>query len=73
MSQAQKIQSISQSYQQQPCLDGYGYPLPPGSRQRLRKRAIRTSKSILNICIYLLMSLLGMLFWLGRIGKNIHR
>jgi lipopolysaccharide heptosyltransferase II len=70
MSQAQKIKPISQTYKQQHSLDSYGYPLPPDSRQRLRKTTIRTSKSILIICIYLLMSFLGGLFWLGRIGKK---
>ena len=66
----QKIKPISQTSKQQHSLDSYGYPFPPGSRQRLRNTTIRTSKSILNICIYLLMSFLGGLFWLGRIGKK---
>jgi lipopolysaccharide heptosyltransferase II len=70
MSQAQKIEPISQSYKQLHNLDSYGYPFPPDSRQRLRKRNIRTSKSILNLCIYLVMSFLGGLLWLGRIGKK---
>src|SRR5438874_12925129 len=55
---------------QQHNLDSYGYPLPPDSRRRLRKTTLRTSKSILNIFIYLIMSLIGGLFWLGRLGKK---
>jgi lipopolysaccharide heptosyltransferase II len=70
MSQAQKIQPISQTYKQQHNLDSYGYPFPPNSRRRLLKATLRTSKSLLNICIYLMMSFLGGLFWLGRMGKK---
>ena len=70
MSQTQKIKPMSQTYKQQHNLDSYGYPLPPDSRQRLRKTTIRTSKSILNICIYLVMSFFGGLFWLRRMGKK---
>ena len=70
MNQAQKIKLISQTYEQQHNLDSYGYPLPPDSRRRLRKTTLRTSKSILNIFIYLIMSLIGGLFWLGRLGKK---
>jgi lipopolysaccharide heptosyltransferase II len=70
MSQAQKIKSAFQTYKKQHNLDSYGYPLPPDSRQRLRKTTVRTSTSILNVCTYLLMSLLGGLFWLARIGKK---
>ena len=44
----QKIKPISQTSKQQHSLDSYGYPFPPGSRQRLRNTTIRTSKSILN-------------------------
>src|SRR5258708_4180731 len=53
-------------------LDNYGYPFAPGPRGRLRKQAIRTSKSILGKCIYLIMSLIGVLLWLGRLGRK-HR
>ncbi len=70
MSQAQKIKRISQTYKQQHSLDSYGYPLPPDSRRRLRKTTLRTSKSILNIFIYLIVSFFGGLFWLGRMGKK---
>jgi len=61
---------MSQTYQQQHDLDKYGYPLPPGSRRRMRKTAIRTSKSILGILLYLVMCLIGSLFWLKRVGKK---
>lgn len=61
---------MSQTYEQQHNLDNYGYPLPPDSRRRLRKTTIRTSKSILGILIYLVMSLIGGFFWLGRLGKK---
>jgi lipopolysaccharide heptosyltransferase II len=70
MSQAQKIKPITKVYKQQHSLDSYGYPLPPDSRQRLRKSAVRTSKSMLNVCIYFMMSCLGGLFWLRRMGKK---
>jgi lipopolysaccharide heptosyltransferase II len=70
MNQAQKIKLISQTYEQQHNLDSYGYPLPSDSRRRFRKTTLRTSKSILNIFIYLIMSLIGGLFWLGRLGKK---
>ena len=61
---------MSQAYKQLHSLDDYGYPLLPNSRQRLRKTTIRTSKSFLNIFLYLIMSTVGGLLWLGRIGKN---
>lgn len=70
MSQAQKIKPIAQEYKQQHGLDSYGYPLPPDLRQRLRKRTVRASKSMLSICIYLMMSCLGGVFWLRRMGKK---
>jgi lipopolysaccharide heptosyltransferase II len=70
MSQLQNKKLRSQTYKQQHSLDNYGYPLPPDSRQKLRKTTVRTSKRILNICIYLLLSFLGGLFWLGRMGKK---
>jgi lipopolysaccharide heptosyltransferase II len=61
---------MPQTYEQLHHLDNYGYPLPPDSRRKLRKTTIRTSKSILGIFIYLVMSLIGGLFWLGRLGKK---
>ncbi|HKF39099.1 MAG TPA: lipopolysaccharide heptosyltransferase II [Ktedonobacteraceae bacterium] len=51
-------------------LDDYGYPFLPGPRGRLRKQAIKSSKSILGKCIYLVMSLLGVVLWLGRLGRK---
>ena len=66
----QKIKPISQTYKQQHSLDSYGYPLPPDSRRRLRKTTLHTSKSILNLFIYLMMSFMGGLFWLERRGKK---
>ena len=70
MSQTQKIQQRSQAYQQLHSLDDYGYPQPPDSRQRLRKTTIRASKGLLNICLFLIMSIVGSILRLGRIGKN---
>src|SRR5215471_14364427 len=61
---------MPKTYEQQQNLDSYGYPLPPGPRQKLRKTAIRASKSILGTCIYLVMSICGGFFWLGRLGKK---
>ncbi len=61
---------MPQTFEQKYRLDSYGYPLPPGSRQKLRKTAIHTSKSILSICIYLVMGIIGGLLWLGRLGKK---
>jgi lipopolysaccharide heptosyltransferase II len=61
---------MSQTYEQQYHLDSYGYPLPPDPRQKLRKTTIHTSKSILGICIYILMSIIGGLLWMGRLGKK---
>ena len=51
-------------------VDDYGYPMPPSSRHKLRKNVIRTSRSIVGKGIYLLMSMIGGLLWLGRIGKK---
>jgi len=51
-------------------VDDYGYPMPPSSRHKLRKNVIRTSRSIVGKGIYLLMSIIGGLLWLGRIGKK---
>src|SRR5260370_30410543 len=61
---------MPQTYEQLHNLDNYGYPLPPGSQRRLRKTAIRASKNILLRCIYLLLSIIGGLLWLGRLGKK---
>src|SRR5260221_3689825 len=61
---------MSQTSEQQHNLYTYGYPLPPGPQGRLRKQAIRTGKAILGKSIYLLMSLVGGLLWLGRLGRK---
>lgn len=61
---------MPQTYEQQHHLDSDGYPPPPGSRQKLRKTTINTSKSILGLCIYLVMSILGGLLWLRGLGKK---
>ena len=50
--------------------DEYGYPLPPGSRLKLRKESIRASKIILRRCIYVVMALVGLSLWLRRLGKR---
>src|SRR2546426_1386591 len=55
---------------QQNNLDTYGYPFPPGPYKKLRTTGIRASKSILSACIYLLMSIIGGLLWLARLGKH---
>jgi lipopolysaccharide heptosyltransferase II len=51
-------------------VDDYGYPMPPGTRRRLRKAAIRTSRGIIGKGIYLLLSIIGCLFWLSRRRKR---
>ncbi len=56
--------------QEQNNLNTYGYPFPPSPYKKLRKTTIRASKSVLSICIYLLMSIIGGLFWLARLGKH---
>ena len=61
---------MPQTFEQKYQLDSYGYPLPPDSRQKLRKAAINTSKGILSVCIYLVMSIVGLLLWIGRLGKR---
>ncbi|MFL5706588.1 MAG: glycosyltransferase family 9 protein, partial [Ktedonobacteraceae bacterium] len=54
-------------------VDDYGYPMPPSSRRKVRKSVIRTSRSILGTVIYLLLSFIGCLLWLGRWGKRYPR
>src|SRR5712692_10903876 len=61
---------MSQTEKQPSIVDNYGYPLPPGTYKRVRKMGIRASKGVLLKCIYLVMSLLGVLLWLGRLGKK---
>lgn len=50
--------------------DVYGYPTRPDSRRRLRKTGIRASKTVLNTCIFLFLSMVGLLLRLGSIGKT---
>src|SRR6266487_831574 len=54
-------------------VDDYGYPMPPGTGRKVRKSVVRTSKSIIGTGIYLLMSIIGCLLWLGRRGKRYPR
>jgi lipopolysaccharide heptosyltransferase II len=58
------------SKQPQNKLDDYGYPYPPGPYHKLRKTGIRTGKTILGTCIYLLMTIAGALLRLTRLGKH---
>lgn len=52
-------------------IDNYGYPFPPDSRAKLRKRSIKIAGSLLGACIYLAMSIIGGFLWLGRLGKKL--
>src|SRR5260370_4283183 len=61
---------MSQTEKQPSIVDNYGYPLPPGTYKRVRKMGIRASKGVLLKCIYLVMSLLGVLLWLGVVREN---
>src|SRR5260370_25932983 len=61
---------MSQTYDNKHDRDTYGYLLPPVLQGRLGKQAIRTGKAILGKSIYLLMSLVGGLLWLGRLGRK---
>src|SRR5437879_9014362 len=51
-------------------VDDYGYPMAPSTRRQVRKSVIRTSRSIIGTIIYLLLSIVGCLLWLGRRGKR---
>jgi lipopolysaccharide heptosyltransferase II len=51
-------------------VDAYGYPLPPGRRWKLRRRAIDSSKSITAGLITALLSVIGTLLLLGRLGRR---
>ena len=61
--------TIAQISPSLPILDEYGYPIRPNSQRTLRNMAIRTSKRLLLVGIYGLMSLLGALLQLSRKGK----
>src|SRR5437879_2748792 len=54
-------------------VDDYGYPMAPSTRRQVRKSVIRTSRSIIGTIIYLLLSIVGCLLWLGRRGKRYPR
>jgi lipopolysaccharide heptosyltransferase II len=54
-------------------VDDYGYPMPPNTRRKVRKSVIRTSRGIIGTVIYLLLSIIGCLLWLGRWGKRYPR
>lgn len=56
--------------QQPNSLDTYGYPWPPNIYKKLRKIAVRSSKSILLTCIYLIMSAIGTLLQLAKRNKH---
>ncbi len=51
-------------------VDNYGYPLPLDFRRQLRRRVIRIGRSVTTKCIYLVMSAIGALLWLGRRWKS---
>jgi lipopolysaccharide heptosyltransferase II len=53
-----------------PLLDEYGYPLRPNTKRILRNVAVRTSKRLLRLVIYGLMSLVGVIFQLESKGKK---
>jgi lipopolysaccharide heptosyltransferase II len=53
-----------------PPRDDYGYPTRPDSRRQLRNTTVRTSKRILAICIYIMMSLFGFLLRCQRLGQS---
>jgi len=51
-------------------VDAYGYPLPPGRRWKLRRRAIDTGKNAVAGMIAALLSVIGVLLRLGRLGRR---
>lgn len=51
-------------------VDDYGYPFPPSTSWKARRAAIQASRGIVVSIIYLLMSIVGALLWLGRLGKK---
>src|SRR6266516_3243100 len=51
-------------------VDEYGYPMPPSSRQKLRKTVVRTSRGIIGQGIYLAMCIVGAFLWLSHLGKK---
>lgn len=51
-------------------VDEYGYPSHPTSQRRVRNIFVHGSKFLLLKAIYVLMSIVGSFFWLGRLGKS---
>ena len=51
-------------------VDGYGYPLPPSNGRKLRNAFVGTSRGIVSKVIYALLSIIGAVLWLGRLGKK---
>jgi len=50
--------------------DEYGYPTRPDSQRKLRNLSVHTSRQLLLMGIYLLMSIIGAFLWLSRLGKH---
>lgn len=51
-------------------VDAYGYPLPPGRRWKLKRRAIDGSRSIVAVIVTALLRVSGALLLLGRLGRR---
>jgi lipopolysaccharide heptosyltransferase II len=51
-------------------IDNYGYPQRPDSRRTLRNMSVHTSKHVLLMSIYFLLSIVGFFLRLSRIGKS---
>ena len=60
---------MSYKHEQLKPVDGYGYPMPPGNRRKLRNAVIGTSRSIVGKGMYVILSIIGGILWLGRLGK----
>ncbi len=52
-------------------LDDYGYPPPPDTRWKLRKKGIRASKTVLSACLYVCMCIVGAILRLSRAGRQL--
>jgi lipopolysaccharide heptosyltransferase II len=50
--------------------DDYGYPTQPDNRRKLRNTTVRSSKRLLLSVIYVLLSLIGLILRLQRIGRR---
>jgi lipopolysaccharide heptosyltransferase II len=60
----------TQSTPPTPAIDDYGYPTRPDSRRKFRNIFVHSSKSILLAVVTCLMTMVGAVLWLGRIGKR---